>query len=169
MGQVLRGRGWRTVSSRVRLLACSPPCAQLSVGGTCLIKCGLGGDCSCPIHFPTSTLHPTRPTPPPWPPRELSLPAPTTTRPAAAGGSPVLRFADHRGGLYIGDAGRVGATLAQPAPLVPKPEEGDDPDMRAALALSIAEEEANWPQLTVVIRTSVMEEEARQAVEDTED
>jgi hypothetical protein len=53
-----------------------------------------------------------------------------------------LRAAGHRGGLYIGDAGRVGAALMAPAPLVPKTEEDDDPDMRAALAPSIAEEEA---------------------------
>jgi hypothetical protein len=30
------------------------------------------------------------------------------------------------------------------------------------------EEEANWPHLAAVIRTSAMEEEARQAVEDAE-
>jgi hypothetical protein len=64
------------------------------------------------------------------------------------------------GGLYIGDAGRVGVALAQLAPLVPKPEEGDGPDLHAALALSIAEE-ANWTQFTAVIRSYVMEEEAR--------
>jgi hypothetical protein len=58
--------------------------------------------------------------------------------------------------------------LAQHAPLVSKPEDNDDPDMRAALALSKAEEEAKWPHLAAVIRTSAMEEEARQAVEDAE-
>jgi hypothetical protein len=79
---------------------------------------------------------------------------------------PALRAAGHCGGLYIGDAGRVTATLTQPA--VPKPEEDDNPDMCAALALSIAEEEAKWPQLVAVIRIYAMEEEARQVVEDAE-
>jgi hypothetical protein len=51
---------------------------------------------------------------------------------------------------------------------VPKSEEDGDPDMRAALALSIAEEEARWPQLAAVIRTFAMEEEAQQAVKDAE-
>jgi hypothetical protein len=51
--------------------------------------------------------------------------------------------------------------LAQPAPLVSKPEDDDHPDMRAALALSIAEEKAKWPKLAEVIRTCAMEEEAR--------
>lgn len=56
--------------------------------------------------------------------------------------------------------------------LVPKPE-GDDPEMRAGLAPSKAEDEANWRcallwHLAAVIRTSAMEEEARQAVEDAE-
>jgi hypothetical protein len=40
--------------------------------------------------------------------------------------------------------------------------------MRAAVALSITEEEAKWPQLTAVIRTSAMEEEAQQVVKDAE-
>ncbi|KAK1612209.1 hypothetical protein QYE76_035882 [Lolium multiflorum] len=39
----------------------------------------------------------------------------------------------------------------------------DDPDMRAALALSITEEEAKWSQLAAVIRTSAMEEEDAEA------
>nr|XP_051202193.1 uncharacterized protein LOC127315779 [Lolium perenne] len=48
-------------------------------------------------------------------------------------------------GIYKGhtEAARVGTALAQPAPLMPKPEDDDDPDMRAALVLSAAEEEAN--------------------------
>jgi hypothetical protein len=58
--------------------------------------------------------------------------------------------------------------LAQPAPLLPKREEEDDPDMRAALAMSAEEEEAKWPHIAAVIRTSAMEEEAWHAVEDTE-
>jgi hypothetical protein len=40
--------------------------------------------------------------------------------------------------------------LAQLAPLVPKPEEDDDPDMRAGLALSIAEEDK--PAAAAVLR-----------------
>jgi hypothetical protein len=79
--------------------------------------------------------------------------------------APALRAACHHGGLYIEDAVRVVAALAQPARPVPKPEEDDGPDMRAALAASLAEE-AKWPQVAVVVCTSTMEDEARQAVEE---
>jgi hypothetical protein len=79
---------------------------------------------------------------------------------------PALRAACHRDGLYIEDAGRGAAALAQPVPPVPKLEEDDGPDMCVALAASLAEEKAKWPQLAAVLRTSAMEEEARQAVED---
>lgn len=82
--------------------------------------------------------------------------------------APALRAARHRGGLQNEDAGRIAAALAQPAPPMPKPEEDDDPDMLAALAVSLTEEEAKWPQLAEVIRTSAMEEEAKQTVEDAE-
>ncbi|KAK1653219.1 hypothetical protein QYE76_071024 [Lolium multiflorum] len=69
---------------------------------------------------------------------------------ASAEGSPPSRRAAHRG---CGPHRRgIGAT----APAVLKPEEDDDPDMRAALA-SLAEEEAVWPQLAEVLRTSAME------------
>jgi hypothetical protein len=77
----------------------------------------------------------------------------------------------NRGGLHIGEAARGGAALEQPAPLLlqPKPESSEeDPDLRVALIISAAEEEAKWPQLQAVTRTSAMEEEARQAVEDAE-
>jgi hypothetical protein len=55
---------------------------------------------------------------------------------------PALGAGGHRGGLYISEAVRVGAALAQPTSLLPKPEEKDDPEMRAAMALSKEEDEA---------------------------
>jgi hypothetical protein len=51
---------------------------------------------------------------------------------------PALRAGGHCGDIYIGEAAHVGAALAQPAPLLPKPEEEDDPEMRTAMALSKA-------------------------------
>nr|XP_051221322.1 uncharacterized protein LOC127339518 [Lolium perenne] len=84
---------------------------------------------------------------------------------------PALRAGGNRGGLHTGEAARGGAALPPPAPLLlqPKPESSEeDPDLRVAPLISAAEEEAQWPQLQAVIRTSVMEEEARQAVEDAE-
>ncbi|KAK1611817.1 hypothetical protein QYE76_035490 [Lolium multiflorum] len=82
---------------------------------------------------------------------------------------PALRAGGNRGGLRIGEAARVGVALGQPVPLLlPKPEEEEDPDMRAALALSAAEEDTKWLHLVVAIRTSAMEEEARQQVEEAE-
>ena len=75
------------------------------------------------------------------------------------------------GGLHIGEAARGGAALPQPPPLLlkPKPESSEeDPDLRAALLISAAKEEAKWPHLQAAIRTSAMEEEARQAVEEAE-
>nr|XP_051196810.1 uncharacterized protein LOC127310155 [Lolium perenne] len=76
---------------------------------------------------------------------------------------PTLRAGGNRSGLHIGEAGCGGSALAQLAPLLllPKPEspEEEDPDLRAALALSATEEEAKWPHLATAIRTSAMEEE----------
>ncbi|KAK1605453.1 hypothetical protein QYE76_029126 [Lolium multiflorum] len=83
---------------------------------------------------------------------------------------PVLRARGNRGGLHIEEAARGGVALAQPVPLqLPKSESPEeDPDLRAALALSTAKEEAKWPHLAAAIRTSATEEEARQKVEDAE-
>lgn len=64
-------------------------------------------------------------------------------------------------GLHIGEAARGGAALPQPPPLLlePKPESSEeDPDLRAAVMISAAEEEAKWPHLHAAIRTSEMEE-----------
>ncbi|KAK1650373.1 hypothetical protein QYE76_068178 [Lolium multiflorum] len=86
---------------------------------------------------------------------------PTTTRRAAAA---VLRRAasgGNRGGLHIGEAAR--AALRQPPSPLPSPSPSPPrrTDIRAALVISAAEEEANWPHLRAAIRTSEMEQEAR--------
>jgi hypothetical protein len=65
--------------------------------------------------------------------------ASSSHRPLAA-----LRAGGNRGGLHIGEAARGGAALPQPAPLLlqPKPESSEeDPDFRAALLISAAEED----------------------------
>ncbi|KAK1609727.1 hypothetical protein QYE76_033400 [Lolium multiflorum] len=168
-GPGLRGRGGHTVSSRVRLIVGSPPWTQLSVGARILLNMDWEG--IVPVQSTSSLRSP--------PPHALTTATMAQKRAFAPGANdgeasnshrppPALRAGGHCGGLYIREAARVSAALAQPAPLVPKPEDDDDPDMRAALALSNEEEEAKWPHLAMVIRTSTMEKKAQQAVKDVE-